>query len=44
MEKLKGIWNAMFHLKGIWEVINNIAGIDKNLISNASRRNRHILK
>lgn len=34
MEKLKGVWNAMFHLKGIWEVINNIADIDRNLISN----------
>ena len=27
----------MFHLKGMWEVIN-IADIDKNLISNASKQ------
>lgn len=28
----------MFHLKGMWEVINNIADIDKNLISNPSKQ------
>ena len=27
----------MFHLKGMWEVIN-IADVDKNLISNASKQ------